>query len=98
MTNYLRGRIVRVYKYHAKFKHTGNYLDRYFINDIDKVINEQYDLVWEDLTITPVEVSVDSVVGYHVDYEGTSISLRFTIDDKPNSVSINCEDDFEIIK
>lgn len=98
MTNYLRGRIVRVYKYHAKFKRTGIYLDRYFINDTDEEINKQYELVWEDLTITPFEVFVDSVVGHHVDYEGTSISLRFTIDDKPNSVSINCEDDFEIIK
>ena len=100
MTDALKGRMVTLYEYNATMTRTGNNHSNYFINNIDKEINEQYHGLhtpWNNVTIIKHSVSIIKVKGHYLPHEGTHILLDIKLGDKVLTVDIICEDNIELL-
>jgi hypothetical protein len=104
ITNTLKGKSVIVYEYDALFVLTNNFvsnnrrISHWYIND-----NEEnripYGLKthWDDLQIKKHVGTIVSVSGYHMDYEGTSITMVVNVDGSNKHINLHMENTMELV-
>ena len=99
ITETLKGRSVVVYEYDALF--CGNVKNKRRISHwfIEKDEEEyQNNIFWEDLQIKKHVGTIVSVSGYHMDYEGTSITMVVNVDGDNKHINLHMEDTIELFK
>ena len=96
LTEALKGKQIVVYEYDALFIYKDERrISHWYINDDDEERLKSYKLNthWDDLQIKERIGTVVSVSGYHMDYEGTSISMVVNVGGEDKHVtSVKMED------
>jgi hypothetical protein len=103
ITETLKGRSVVVYEYDALFVYSDNWvtnnrrISHWYINNNEEN-KEPYQLKthWDDLQIKKHVGTIVSVSGYHMDYEGTSITMVVNVDGNDKHINLHMENTMEL--
>ena len=99
ITEKLRGRSVVIYEYDALFTFQDERrISHWYIKDSDEHKQHyQLETHWRDLQIKKHIGTIVSISGYHMDYEGTDITMVVNVDGDNKHIPINMEDTMEIM-